>query len=208
MPPRAIKAQTTRAILLASATRTSIGGLRSNIPASQVRGRVEVPLDDDTVGPDYQQSPDRLLAHLRRSSELLLSARRVLPWCQAEPGRTIPSLSECLGRRRKGRDSRRNQRTDARHHHKTPRHFILLCPKGDLDIKLPDLCLQLLKCRDQHLERGNSTGRKITFGVFDNRDQRRSVGRPRWHDLPKFAQVATQGVNGLCPLSDQKFADT
>lgn len=38
-PPRAIRAQTIRAILFASATRTSIGGLRVSIPPSHVPGR-------------------------------------------------------------------------------------------------------------------------------------------------------------------------
>ncbi len=40
-PPFTISAQTMRAILLASATRTSIGGLRDSIPPSHVRGRAE-----------------------------------------------------------------------------------------------------------------------------------------------------------------------
>ncbi len=39
MPPRAIRANTMRAILLASATRVSIGGLRDSISPSHVPGR-------------------------------------------------------------------------------------------------------------------------------------------------------------------------
>lgn len=38
-PPRPIRAQTIRAILFASAARTSIGGFRAIIPRSQVPGR-------------------------------------------------------------------------------------------------------------------------------------------------------------------------
>jgi len=58
-PPRAISARTIRAGLLASATRTGIGGLRVGIPPGQVPGRAVAwgPLDDDAEGPDDPQSP-------------------------------------------------------------------------------------------------------------------------------------------------------
>ena len=59
MPPLAIRAQTILAILLASATRTSIGGLRVSIPpqpCARFRCGMDVPLDDDAVGPDDQQA--------------------------------------------------------------------------------------------------------------------------------------------------------
>jgi hypothetical protein len=70
-----MRAQTIRAILLAKATRTSIGALRAtNLPGLPVAGG---PLDDGT-GSNDQQAAQGPLAHLRGGAELLFATSGVL----------------------------------------------------------------------------------------------------------------------------------
>ncbi len=133
-----------RAILFASATRTSIGGLRDSIPPSHVPGlgrSMGMPFDDDAVGPNDKQAPQGPFAHLGRCSEPLFAVRRMLTGRETELSRKIPALAEGLGRRRKGRDGRGAQRADTGHHHQTPRHVVLFGATGDLGIERPDLFL-------------------------------------------------------------------
>ena len=102
-----------------------------------------VTFDDDAVGADDQQAAKGPLAHLRRCSEPLLAAGRMLPGREPEPCRKVSSLTESLGRWRKGRYGRRDQRADAGHRHQSPRHVVLLGATGALGIELPDLRLEL-----------------------------------------------------------------
>jgi hypothetical protein len=60
---------------------------------------------------------------------------------KAEPSCKIPRLAEDLRRRRKGRDGRGDQRTNARHRHEPSRDLVLLGSTGDLGIKLCYLSL-------------------------------------------------------------------
>jgi len=102
-----------RAILFASASRTSIGGLRISIPPSHVPGRaMNTPLDDDAIGSDDQQPPDGALSHLRRRPEPLFAARRMLPWHQTQPSGKVSCHVKIFGRRCEGRVGRGNQRAN------------------------------------------------------------------------------------------------
>ena len=104
----------------------------------------------------------------------------------------ISFYAESLGRRRKGRCGRGDQRADPGHCHQTPRQLVLFGATSDLGIELADLCLQLRQCRDENLERRDGIGRRIAFRVLDDCNQLRRVGRPLWHDLSELAQMASK----------------
>ena len=179
MPPRAIRAQTIRAILFANATRTSIGGLRnSRLPGARPRRGMDVALDDNAVGTNDQQASQGSFAHSGRCSETLLAPGRMLPGHQTKPGGKVACLAEGLGWGSQNSNGRSNQRPDARHRHQPPGDVIFLGATGDLRIELPDLCLQVRERRDQSLQRGNGIGRQVTFRVFHDRDQACGVGCP------------------------------
>jgi hypothetical protein len=55
---------------------------------------MDVPLDDDAVGPDDQQPSQGALAHLRRGPAALLAPGGMLSWRQAKPRRKVPRLPE------------------------------------------------------------------------------------------------------------------
>jgi hypothetical protein len=58
----------------------------------------------DRHGADDKQAPNVALSHLRGFSENLLSAGRMLPWNDPEPGRKISAAFEMVHRRREGLD--------------------------------------------------------------------------------------------------------
>ncbi len=120
-------------------------------------------LFDNAVCADDQQTSEGPLAHLRRGSEPLFAACRMLTGHQTQPGSKMPGLAETVWWWRKGRYGRGNQRAraDARHRYQASCHVVLLGATGDLGIELADLCLQLPQCRDQNLEGRNGVGRQI-----------------------------------------------
>ena len=72
---------------------------------------------------------DAAMACFRHDAESVLPARR----CK------IPGLAECRGRRRKGRNGRGDQRTDARSRHPTPRHSVPAGSAGALGVERPEI---------------------------------------------------------------------
>lgn len=127
--------------------------------------------------------------------------------CSDEPGGEVMRLAESLRRRRKGREGRGDQRTDARHRHQPSRDLVLLGSTADLNIKPSDLSLQLRQCRDQDLEPGGGGDRQAGRVPGLRRLQSALMySRPLRHDLPKLAQMAAQSIYGLVPLPDQKLA--
>jgi hypothetical protein len=95
MPPLTNKAQTTRAILLAKATVTSILGLRSSMRAAQDPAGVARRQACRITALAPRISKRRMVRSPRfeNGPELLLSARRFLQWRQPEPGGEIVSGS-------------------------------------------------------------------------------------------------------------------
>src|SRR3954464_9959035 len=82
-PPWASSAQTIRAILLASATRTSIGGLRASMrPSHELAGTplraAQRAIALAPIISNNQQASERALAHLGRPAEPLLAPARAL----------------------------------------------------------------------------------------------------------------------------------
>lgn len=114
----------------------------------------------------------------------------MLPGHQTQPGGKVARLAKCLSRGSQNSDGRGNLRADAGHRHQPPGDVILLGATGDLRIELPDLCLQVREHRDQSLQRGNGTGRQITFWIFHDRDQPRGIGRSLRNNLTELGQMA------------------
>jgi len=163
-------------------------------------------LDDDAVGADDQQASQGSFAHSGRGPEPLLATGRMLSWHQTKRHakgvlsarrRKIAGLAEGLGRRGEDRDGRDDQRTNARHCHRSSGHVILFGSAGDLGVELPVLRLQMGENRDEHLERGNRIDRQNVVRVLDNGDQFRCVGRPLRHNLAKLGQVTTRHAKGV-----------
>src|SRR3954468_10910484 len=107
-PPLASSAQTMRAIVLASATRTSIGGLAGE-QAPQPRASRN-PLAGGPAGhragPDDQQASERALAHLGGFAQPLFAPARALNRGQPEPGGKVATAPERVGRWGQRRESR------------------------------------------------------------------------------------------------------
>ena len=59
-------------------------------PDPRLRHGICVPLDDDGVDSEDEQSPERALSHLRRRPEAVLAAGRVLRRREAQPRREVP----------------------------------------------------------------------------------------------------------------------
>lgn len=78
-------------------------------PRSRPCRNMDVPLDDDAVGPDDQQPSQGALAHLRCGPEALLAPGGMLSWRQARPRRKVPRLPERVRRRREDRDCASSQ---------------------------------------------------------------------------------------------------
>lgn len=95
----------------------------------------------------------------------------MLLWHQTKPGGKITCLAERLGWRSQNSNGPGDQRPDARHRHQPPGDVILLGATGDLRIELADLCLQVRERRDQSLQRGNGSGRQVTFRILNEGDQ-------------------------------------
>lgn len=104
---------------------------------------MDMAFDDDAVGANDQEAPQRPFAHPYRGSKSLLAACGMLTGCEAEPSRKIARLVERLGGRSQDCYGRGNQRTYPRDCHQPPRHLILLGTSGDLSVELADLRLEM-----------------------------------------------------------------
>ena len=181
MPPLTNRAQTTRAILLAKATVTSIFGLRASICASQdPAGAPRRGLPDHRAGPEDQQAANGPLSSFRDGAELLLSASRFLEWRQPQPSGEIASGSEAPGRRHKCRDCGGSNRTYARDRHQSPRDRVCRRAPVDFTIQLLDLRFQCSEGVDRALSRGS---RVSAIGPFDALlTGERTLRSRRYHD--------------------------
>ena len=121
---------------LASATATTITGLRASIRASQ--GSSVSPRRSAqrtcAMAPQDQEPPEVALTHLRYPAQPGLAARAVLARHQPEPGREVAPAAEALHRRREGLDRRRADRADARDRHQPRSLFV--APRVDADLLL------------------------------------------------------------------------
>ena len=93
-----------------------------------VRGLENTRVQQRRVRSDDQQTSDMLIAFSRYPAKPILSARRVLAWCQPEPRR---KLQATLKHARVGdgcRDRSRCQRANARNAAQPPANFISLVP--------------------------------------------------------------------------------
>jgi|SRR6516162_4682841 len=165
MPPLTNRAQTTRAILLAKATVTSIFGLRASICASQdPAGAPRRGLPDHRAGPEDQQAANGPLSPFRDGAEPLLSASRFLEWRQPQPSGEIATGSEAPGRRHKCRDCGGSNRTHAWDRHQPSRGWV--CPRApvDLTIQFLDLHFQREKVSISSLRIARALSGKEQFG--------------------------------------------
>ena len=159
------RAQTTRAILLAKATVTSIFGLRASICASQ----------DPTDAPRRQACRITALApriskrRMVRSPRFELAPSFCFPpvdfWSGVNLGRgEIASGSETPGRRHKCRDCGGSNRTHPRDRHQPPCDRV--CPRAsvDLTIQFLDLHFQREKVSISSLRIARALSGKEQFG--------------------------------------------
>ena len=128
-----------RAILLARATITSMGGLRLSMRASQDPPVDSLPRRPPHNGarPDDEQAAQGSFAHLRGLAKLLLAAGRSLQRCESEPGGKVTSSLEGLCRWRQCCECRRGDRTNSRNGHQTPCDLVLFGAACDLGVQEP-----------------------------------------------------------------------
>ena len=105
MPPLANNAQAMRAILLASATATTLNGLRSRSCVSHgyFSGFGGVPLQH-RIGSDHQNASQIAIAPFRDRPELLFAAGQIFARYDPDPGREVTTRSKNLRIRDSGGD--------------------------------------------------------------------------------------------------------
>src|SRR3954452_7940692 len=206
-PPLASSAQTIRAILLASATRTSIGLAGEHAPQPRAsRDALAGGPAGHRAGADDQQASQRALAHLGCLAEPLLAPARALNRGQPEPSREIATAPECVGRWGQRRESRRCHGPDPRDGHQPTRHCILFGMPGDLPIEHSNALVQRSEFLDQHSQNGPSRLGQIGGGVLQGSDELGRMDRPFGGDHPELGQVAPERVDGLGALANQQVA--
>ena len=126
---------------------------------------------------------------------------------QAEPRGEIPPSSERLWRWRQNCDHRADQRANARDRHQPSRDVALLGTTDNLFVELSDLSVDLGQRFYQIFQGVSRIGGQATFCVLDKSDKACSVYYPLWHHLSELGQMATQGIDRLGALPDQKFPD-
>ena len=206
--PLASSAQTMRAILLASATRTSIGGLRATMRA--IHDPAGAPLratqSKTAVRADDQQAAQRSLAHLRGGAQLLLAAGRMLQRREPDPGGKVPAALERLSRWRKGRQSHCGDRADSRNGHQPPRRLILLALSATSRSRRAICSSKPMERLDQHLQDRSGELRDRLGPILDSLHEVRNVSRPFGPDEPELRQMPAQGIDDLGPLPHQEIA--
>lgn len=136
-------AQTMRAILLTSATLTSIGGLWASILASHVPGVASVRHTSSLLTPMIRsRRRDRSPIFVVDPSRLL-AARRMLSRHKPEPRGKVASTFESFRRWRKRHQCGGNQRTNSGDCHQSACSLTFTSPAHDLHIQHPDLIIQL-----------------------------------------------------------------
>lgn len=181
-----------RAVLLASATITNIGGLRVNIRANHEPAGGE-PLSScpahHAATCDDEKTPQSPIAHARGAAKAIFAPGRLLYRRQPDPSRKISARPKSLDWRAAPMPRcRRNHRSDAGNAHQSPRDFVALGALGDLLVENNNLFVQLLQSVDKQEEafpRGFwYVGVQITYV----RDQRLDVGTSLRHDQAIFSK--------------------
>ncbi len=143
------------------------------------------------------------MPHLAHASQPDLSSGRMLAGYEAEPGRKIPTTFESAQIGSKREDCARRHRPDTGNSTKTTHVFIRLGGFSKLQHQSVDLLRQqpnLIQVKTTDL---SDAFRQIIRLVSKNANDRSEVGRSLRHDDPKFANVPTQRVDELRPLTDK-----
>lgn len=172
-------------------------------PSARSGHWMDMPLYNDAVGTNNQQSPQRSLSHFSRRPEPLLAACRVLSRHKPEPSCKIAPSAECLRGRREGNQSRSDQRPNSCDRHQPARHLILFGAPTDLGVELGDLIVEADLRLDQNQQRCPSFLRQATCRILYDRTQACCVCCPLGNHLPKFRQVAAKHIDRLSALTDQ-----
>ena len=126
---------------------------------------------------------------------------------EAQPGRKVATTPKHLGRWCQGGQRRRDQGTDAWDSHQPSCGVVFAGTTGDLGIKIGDAFFEVIEdCHQCTQRRPHRLGQDRSLD-FDQRDEPTCICRPLRHDLAELRQMPTEGVDRLCPLSDQKLAD-
>jgi hypothetical protein len=194
-----------RAILLASATRTSIGGLRAIIRASH-----------EPAG-----APLRA-ARIKIVFAPIISRRRSVrsPIFEVAPSVCLPPVERCKGvsptQAAKSRPRLKVSAGGAGAARATAitgptpgmvamRRLILLGPLGDLTIQTGDLLVQASERLDQHLEDGSGELWDRLGRILDSPHELRNTSWAFGHDEPELGQVPPQGIDDLSSLFHQEI---
>src|SRR5215210_3810820 len=209
-PPCASSAQTIRAILLASATRTSIGGLRASMRPSHdpagtpLRAAQRATALAPMISKRRSERSPILLAHLGCLAEPLLAPARALNRREPEPGGKVATAPECVGRWGQRGESCRCHSPDARDGHQPTRDWVLRRMPGGLAVEHSDALVQRSELLDQYGQDPPSRLGQIGGGVLEGRDELGGMDRPFSSDHAKLGQVTTERIDGLGALANQQ----
>src|SRR3954470_15925576 len=214
-----------RAILLAKATRTSIGGLRASMRPSHVpagtplraaqratalapmiskRRRVRSPILDVRPSPENQQAPRGALPLLECPAEPLLAPAGALNRGQPEPSSEIATAPECVGRWGQRRESCGCHSPDPRDGHQPTRDGVLRRMPGDLAIEHSNALVQRSELLDQHGPDPPRRLGQIGGGILEGRNELGGMDRPFGGDHPELSQVTAERVYVLRALTNQQ----
>src|SRR6478752_5275079 len=132
-------------MLLASATVTSMRGLRASICSSHAPlwRAAFARLKHDGAAADDEEAPERAFAHFGCRPELVLAACRSLKRRETEPSGEVTALGKGLGRRCQSGDRGGRDRADARNGHQPARYLVLASPPRDLFVEIRDLAVEI-----------------------------------------------------------------
>ena len=196
-----------RAIRLASATATSMRGSARQHPGQpRVRRAAPHRPADCRHRAGDQQPPEVALPHLRYLAQLRLSAGRILPGNQAQPGREVPAAPEALQRRHERLDRHRAQRADSRHTHQPHRPFIFARPLPQVPLQLRDLLVEVTDLNEQQRAQLPNRARKWRIGIFNRLRQPLHVRRTLRREDAELGEVSPQRVDRLRALVNQQTA--
>src|SRR6267142_1041706 len=139
--PLTISFQAMRAILLASATAASLGGLRFSSSTSHGEGWPPVPCQGQALPRRtcWITAVAPTTSTLRKASSPARvmppsAGRRVILWCQPDPGREMPAGLEGFGLGDFHDQQGGADRPDAGDLHQTPARFVLPVPGHQLGV--------------------------------------------------------------------------
>src|SRR3984957_2082664 len=202
--PVVMIAQTIRASLLANATATTLGGLRSERgqPVAQ-RALALWRRPQDRDGAQHQKPSDIPIALLGYRPEFLLAASRVLLGRHAKPGGEIAAGFEGLRIWRAGQNRRSGERADAGDDRRQPADWIASMVGDDRALRLVDRRVERPQLCKQNPQRRLDHRRKVGGG--GSLDEFLDVADPFGGDDTELRQMTPQGVHAHRALLDQQF---